>query len=202
DWDARERTKRRCTLWGKECADDVAECSIDRTPLPEAPKPPLINPLPATPENATRFFADRGLRLIELLLVCSIAFGSSILACIYSLLGEPLPSTGAARWINGILHQTSTLVLLWYVLLRRSKSLFDLGFGLKWSDFGWSIVLRLAGWLAFGVVYRVIYYSGLASVNGTSATLGVATHLFGGGVFLSTLIFICINPFFEELLVR
>lgn len=207
---------KRCTYCGKEYSDSFVQCSVDGTVLiNEEPPflPPIIEPPATAPENPvsfspavpvmTRAISDRRLRIFELSLVCVVAVGSSLLLAIYSLF-EELPNNlgGHLRWLNGVVHEISALALLWYVLLRRSRSFADIGFNRRWSDLGWSLILWFGGGIASGGIYRLIYYSGLTPVAEREVTEHVTHFLFGGGVFIGTLAFQCINPFFEELIVR
>jgi membrane protease YdiL (CAAX protease family) len=101
-----------------------------------------------------------------------------------------------------MLHETTSLALLWYVLLRRGQSWVDLGFGWEKHDIARSIVLQLGGWAAFTAVYHALYSSGLTAVGPGKASALVEHYLFGGGIFGTTFLFQFLNPFFEELIVR
>jgi membrane protease YdiL (CAAX protease family) len=199
---------KKCTYCGKEYFDDVAQCVIDGAVLQiEEPPPPIItetsNPPPATSSLAPRMLSDRRLRIFELALVCVIAFGGSIWASAFHFFGgQRQVGHSFSEWIYAFICEGSALGLLWYVLLRRSKSIADLGFRWRWTDIGWSIALWAAGYVAFFFVYQVIYYSGLTHVSGGTADTQVTQSLFGKGVFATTLLFLCLNPFFEELIVR
>jgi len=148
-------------------------------------------------------FSERQIRIIELVLVCVIAVGGSVLTSVYTLFGQSLgDSHGTLRISYMILSEAAALVLLWYVLSRRSKSLVDLGFGWKWSDVGWAAVLASGGYLIYSLVFNVMYGSGLPAVEAQASGARVSRYLFGGGLFTLTLAFQFINPFFEELIVR
>lgn len=208
---------KKCTYCGKEYSDDVASCSVDgmilqgdemlaaSAPVLEVTSslPQITSPPPVPSTVGIRTLTDRQLRIVEVVLVCVLVFGGSILTSIYSLFGERFDSSiGSLRWTNSILRECSALGLLWYVLVRRSKSLADLGLAWKRTDIPWSFALYFAGSIAVSVIYRAIYYSGLTSMSIHRASAAVGQHLFGGGVFVSTLVLQCINPFFEELIVR
>ncbi len=195
---------RICSYCGKEYPDGVVECSIDGRVLQEA-IPPLLPPsLPATPQALKSYVpSERQLRCIEVVIVCAIAIGSSLLASILSLFGRPVGRfDGGTQWGYGILSEATALALLWYLLLRRSKSFADLGLRWKWTDIGWSIVLCLGGYLAYVMTYAVAYYAGLSATPEHTASSSVGDYFFSGGITAVTLIFLCINPFFEELIVR
>lgn len=208
---------KKCTYCGKEYSDNVASCSLDgmvlqNDELPAASAPasevisslPQITPPPPLPWTARIWtLTDRQLRIVEVILVCVLAFGASVLTSIYSLFGDRLGSSiGSLSWTNSILHECSALGLVCYFLLRRSKSFADLGLGWRWKDIPWSLALYFVGVAAVSVTYRAIHYSGLTSTSLQGASAEVGQHLFGGGVFVPALLLPCINPFFEELIVR
>jgi membrane protease YdiL (CAAX protease family) len=104
--------------------------------------------------------------------------------------------------VTPFFHETAALGLLWYVLMRRSRSFADLGFSWAKKDLGRSILLWISGTLAYSVVYGAIYLAGLTLTNHSIASGRVNHLLFSGGVSFMTIAFSCLNPFFEELIVR
>ncbi len=207
---------KKCPYCGKEYPDDVVRCLIDDEPLSggEQPPPPPesetdTSAAPPASEAAVNLLpavvlTDRQIRLFELILVCAIAFGTSILSSAYSFSGNltSSSSSGEYRWIYAILRQASCLGLLWYVLVRSGRTFFDLGFSWVRTDIGWSFVLRICGSAAFYAVYHTLYQTGLTSVDGTTSSAHVGRYLFGGHVAIMALLFQFLNPFFEELIVR
>lgn len=198
---------KRCTYCGKEYLDDVVQCTSDGTQLSGEELTIITetsNPTPLNSSIAPRMLSDRQLRVFELVLVCVIAFGGSIWASVFYFFGGERQAAydNSSEWIYAVISEASALGLLWYVLLRRSKSITDIGFRWKWTDIGWSIALWLIGYAAFFITYRLIYYSGLATINSSAANSQVGHFLFSRGVFATTFILLCINPFFEELIVR
>ena len=210
---------KRCPYCGREYPDEVEHCPIDHRllrggavppPLPSAsaqiaarPVPPLLSAAAAKPK-----LTDRQQRIIELLLVCIIAFGGGILISGYFLAGHSINnfsvslSSSTWGWLAKILHESAALGLVWYFLARRGKSFADLGLKWRWSDVGWSILLNVGAGIAFVGVYEVLYHSGLTRVTYDATFLRVGRILFGGGVSLLTILFQFLNPFFEELIVR
>lgn len=198
---------RTCSYCGKEYPDDVAQCAVDGTSLPADAPPVLIPPL-LPPKFPTNFPAsvrgvitDRQLQIVELVLVCVVSVGGSLFLSVGTLFGWHMTSyRGSFHWAYGILNEVTSLALLWYVLLRRSRSFSDLGLGWSWTNIGWSIALCFGAYVAYRFVYAAFYYSGLGSAQ--HGTASVSQYLFGSGIFITTLVFQCINPFFEELIVR
>ncbi|HTV41725.1 MAG TPA: CPBP family intramembrane glutamic endopeptidase [Candidatus Sulfotelmatobacter sp.] len=204
---------KKCTYCGKEYPDDAVRCSIDEFPLsggesviPVAEEV-AVRPLLAPPGPAlTRIvLTDRQMEIFEVVLVCVIAFGVSVLGSIYLLFDRNIygeTTRSAYAWAAQGLREVACLGLLWYLLQRRGKTLADLG--LSWSpkDFGWSIILWLAAHVAYNLVRSGIYSLGLAAGNPETVHQAVGHLLFGGGIFFATILVQFINPFFEELIVR
>ena len=205
---------KKCTYCGKEYPDDAVKCIIDENPLSGG------EPLPPETEEATTptlpvlepewkfpqiILTDRQMRIFELVLVCTISFGASILGSIFLFFDSSTYSSTSRNeyaWTAQVLRQGACLTLLWYVLMRRGKSFSDLG--LTWSrkDIIRSIILALGASLAFRMVYNMIHSAGLTTVGIGASHEYVGHLLFGGGIFLSTILVQFVNPFFEELIVR
>jgi membrane protease YdiL (CAAX protease family) len=204
---------KKCTYCGKEYPDDAVRCSVDEFPLSGGESESLVPeeiavlplPAPVAPALPKIVLTDRQMEILEVVLVCVIAFGVSILGSIFLLFDKDAYSGGtrsAYSWAAQSLREGSCLGLVWYLLRRRGKTFSDLG--LRWSlkDFGWSIILSLAADATYYVVRSAIYYLGLAQGDPETAHHSVEHLLFGGGIFFSTFLFQFINPFFEELIVR
>jgi hypothetical protein len=125
---------------GKEYADEVVRCSIDGEILLDgesellaasegvaapASQPPflesLANEASSTPD---RTWTDRQMRIFEVVLVCLIAFGGSLLLSANHIFnrtyaGSDNSTYGMLRWVNGLLHEVGCIGLLWCVLSRR-----------------------------------------------------------------------------------
>ncbi|HEY2082994.1 MAG TPA: hypothetical protein VGI88_09435, partial [Verrucomicrobiae bacterium] len=86
---------KKCTYCGKEYSDDTAQCLIDGQPLEGeelrvgAEKETLTFAGPITMPEATApsrsRLTDRTLRIVEVTLVCAIAFNAGILSSFYFL---------------------------------------------------------------------------------------------------------------------
>ncbi|HEY3760280.1 MAG TPA: type II CAAX endopeptidase family protein [Verrucomicrobiae bacterium] len=199
---------KTCTYCGKEYPDDSVLCPVDGNPLsnkenptPEstkAPPPVLPPPLPRT------VWTDRQIRIFELILIGTIAFGSSILFSTASFFGyySHNPTGGALNWSARILLQVSVLGLLWYVLLRRDKSFADLGLFFTAKDIGWSVIIYYLASYSRYAFYQILYSSGLTTINLKTSSEHVGQFLFGDSIFISTMLFQFVNPFFEELIAR
>ncbi len=92
-------------------------------------------------------------------------------------------------------------MLLVYVLRRRAKTFYALGFDPAWKDVGWSVLLFLGGNVAFIAAYYAIYFAGaLAGANAAVGSIG--RQMFAGGFSIVTFLALVLNPFVEELIVR
>ena len=141
-------------------------------------------------------------RWVELCLVLLVAFSNPILRSI-DLLNfgpEALARDESLRWIAGIVHEATALLLLGYVLARRNLNFSRLG--LRWSlrDLGSGAGVTLLSYLAYALGYRVIHSLQLALFP--LAHSGPSVHQLFGHPPLVALPYFFMNPFFEELIVR
>jgi membrane protease YdiL (CAAX protease family) len=217
---------KKCSWCGKEYEDDAAVCALDGEPLigeehHSQPQPQAFPAAIATPPDASappvirkfekqavalpaRTFNDLQFRVFELILVCAVAFAPSILGSFYHLAIGTLSRSGQGPivWANMILHETTALALLCYMLARRSKSVLDLGLRPRWRDVGWSVLLIVIGSMAYGFVYWILYCAGLTHTAEATANQRVARYLFPSRVSVIALLAQFVNPFFEETIVR
>jgi membrane protease YdiL (CAAX protease family) len=211
---------KKCPWCGTEYPDATERCAIDDQPLDigEAVScstgptdvAPSILPTTDPPEfakTAALFFwqpTDRQLLVFELVLLCVVAFGGSIVYAAQHIPGltSSSPVAGSRSWLYSTLHEISALGLLWYILLRRSRSISDLGFSWNNKDLVRSALVWAGGTGAFLAVYTVIYAAGMTSATNSTASARVGRMLFGPEVSAMAIIFAFINPFFEELIVR
>lgn len=198
---------KKCIYCGKEYPDEAERCAIDGHLLAWeaasslAPQRIAVS-APPIPEPSKSALTERQLELVEVVLVCVISFGGSILSSTFVFLGGVHHWQGAFPWVVQSVREGSCLGLLWYLLRRRGKTFQDLGLAWRWRDFGWALVLIAAAGAAFRVVYVICHASGLTSFGLHGSAHSVGRILFGGGIFVSTFLFQFINPFFEELIVR
>jgi membrane protease YdiL (CAAX protease family) len=200
---------KTCSYCGKEYPDSELTCLIDGQPLigEEIPAPYADGNQPeatiAIPV-VVKSMSERRLLIIEVVLVCVLAFGGSILSSFARLFGGNFGGSnkGILYWTNGALHEGGLLALVWYLLLRRSRSWVDLGLVWAKSDAGWAVLLALGGSFAYSTVHYAIHLSGLFKSTSVNTTDQVGRILFSGGISAMTILFQFVNPFFEELIVR
>jgi membrane protease YdiL (CAAX protease family) len=207
---------KTCSYCGKEYPEEAERCAIDGESLQitgtcEQVAPPLqtavssvveltspspVGP-PAAPDGASQF--------TELVLVCMLAFGSSILTSFYSLAGGNWRGSNTNndfRWLTAAFHEATMLGLVAFLLARRGLSFRSLG--LKWSllDIPRSAGLWFVGAVGHTLVYGFLKLTGLALLLQPVAVQHVSELLFAGEVSVVAVLFQFLNPFFEELIVR
>jgi membrane protease YdiL (CAAX protease family) len=137
----------------------------------------------------------------EVCLVLAVAFGTFIVNALYFLKNGPqaVPHYNL-RWAVGVVQETTSLLLLVYVLSRRG-----LGFrhiGLRWSVRDCLVGLLIAGlayiaYLVAAVVIQMLHYSLYGSV-----AIGRTAADFFAHPSVAAIPFHLLNPLFEELIVR
>ncbi|MFL6230437.1 MAG: CPBP family intramembrane glutamic endopeptidase [Pyrinomonadaceae bacterium] len=148
---------------------------------------------------------SRRLRLVELALVLFVAFAPAFLQSAYALAGRQLGYGSVSTsllYLTGVISQVGALAVLCYVLFRQGRSLQAIGFGFKWRDLPVSLGLFLAAvlftWLwQWGSI--AAFYAATRHAPNTQAH---NVEFLRGGVNAASLIFVLLNPFFEELIVR
>src|SRR5215831_728752 len=146
--------------------------------------------------------ADRKLKILELALVVSVAFGAPALSSIYFFFspGALAQSSGRFTVLTGIVYELLALAVMWYVCFRQGRSRAELGIEFRIWDLPISILLAVLGYLAFVLAYLAIsfiYYL----INGRRLE-PAPPQSFLTGMSLATVLFILLNPFYEELIVR
>lgn len=147
------------------------------------------------------------LRITELLLVLSVAFGGAILNSFELLSGRttfpdtPMIST-LARDIHQMFFCAGVLALLSYVLNRSSRRFQDLG--LRWTSRDVAVALPLV--LGAGVanwLFRQITFPGAELLTGHQPQVPDFGNLvFGSSISMAAVLVQVVNGFFEELIVR
>jgi membrane protease YdiL (CAAX protease family) len=197
---------KKCTYCGAEYPDQSTRCMIDNQWLPDSePSAPLPDEAEIRPSSSPKAFTEWEMRFIELLLVCLIAFGTSVLSSLHAVSSyypDAAGSPGNYRWFYSLSREASCLWLLWYVLRRSGRTVRDLGMVWARTDVPWSILIRLIAFGAFEAVYHSVLALGNAGVIAAPASVNVNRHLFGDSVALLAFVFQLVNPFFEELIVR
>src|SRR5438132_1426141 len=123
---------KKCPWRGKDYPDSELLCVFDGTVLAACdsgaagaaegtPIPPVLPPSePPQISPPAAFWTDRRIRILEVVLVCVIAFGTSLISSTGHFLSGRIVggSIGTWAWANSMLHAAAVLGLVWYVLMR------------------------------------------------------------------------------------
>jgi membrane protease YdiL (CAAX protease family) len=148
---------------------------------------------------------SKRLRLAELVLVLFVAFAPALLQSAYALTGGQLGSASVGAnllYSTGIIYEISALAVLRYVLFRQGRGLKEIGFAFKWTDlpvsFGLFVVAIILTWLWQWGSIMVFHAATGHSPNVQARNV----EFLRAGVTVSSVVFVLLNPFFEELIVR
>lgn len=143
-------------------------------------------------------------RLQHLGLILFVSLSMPIASSVYYMLGGQAP-TGSMqqkfRLVGALITEATSLALLWYVMSRQGRS---------WRAIGWKPgVLDIPKGLGLFVAGNVLMYALMIPVQ--YAYRAYAGHfllpkplnsILGFGISALSIAFVCLNPFFEELIVR
>ena len=157
---------------------------------------------PLSTEPAPGQILPGGLQHLGLVLWVSLSI--PIAGSAYYLVGGTVtsaPMQQQFRLLGALLNEATSLAVLWYVICRQGKTLKDIGWTLELPDIPRALGLLVASslvtyflWIPVQYLYRVCSGHFLATKS-----LG---SVFGFGISFLSVAFICLNPFFEELIVR
>lgn len=165
-------------------------------PAPDIPVPPPL-PVAAVPHASART-----VRWIELILLLTVAFGSSLYRAVGVVTGHSSTATASQEWLFGLFHESSALGLCAYILHKQGRSFHQLGLTARWFDPFYGFGIMLVGGLAtYGTMYA-LYYAGFYSPATRAAHSQVITGLLSAGIGWGMVTFVIVNAFFEELIVR
>ena len=146
----------------------------------------------------------KNLRALEFGLVFLIVFSPLLAVSIYTVAtGSHLggSSPGKAFTVSGILTELGGLALLRYVLFRQGRDFRSLGLGFSWKDIPRSILVIVLAYIAFlvwwfGIVG--IYRSLSRPLNSSPQNVEFMSSMLS----ILGVLFLLLNPFFEELIAR
>jgi membrane protease YdiL (CAAX protease family) len=147
--------------------------------------------------------ASTRLRLFGLLIVLAVAFTSFLLASAVIFLGLQFQDSEqmlSYRFASAVATELVSLALLFYVLRQNGQGVADIGLGFAWKDIGRGILLNIGA----GIIYSI---AALVAVQGYEVVSGhspAPPSIPGVGAAISAwaVLFVFVNPFFEELIVR
>ena len=146
--------------------------------------------------------SEKQQRWFEVFLVLLAACGSSFLNALFILRNglNSVPQNSNQRWLIGILQEVVSLLLLGYVLSRRSLRFKDLGLGWRLKDVGVGLLVAGISYISY-ILGSMLVHSAHYAIYGS-----VAKSLSGRDIFahppVAAIPFSLLNPFFEELIVR
>ena len=142
-------------------------------------------------------------RVLALGLVLFVSFGQFVAFSAYSLTGVTASADHQrqARLLGALIVEVGSLAVLLYVLSQQGRKWKDIGWNLQWMDLARAVGLVFgsifAGYLILSPV-QILYHSYAGHYLVPTSTHG----LLGLGVSGLSIALVCLNPFFEELIVR
>jgi hypothetical protein len=127
-----------------------------------------------------------------------------IAGSVYYMLGPtaPLdPMQQHFRLVGGLITQATSLMVLWYVMGRQGKTWKDIGWKLEFADVPKALGLVVAANLVTYLLLLPLQYS-YRAYSGHFLAPKSLNSMFGFGISALSIAFMCVNPFFEELIVR
>jgi membrane protease YdiL (CAAX protease family) len=144
-------------------------------------------------------------RALELSLIIGVAFAAPIFVGIYSLFSNSLtqsPQVSGVLVFYGLIYELLALAVMAYVLSRQGRSTKQLGISFSWRDVPVSFILIVFSYIAFYLCYLIIFY-GYYSLAGRVLSQPVKTQTYlDAGVTVGTVLFVTLNPLYEELIAR
>jgi membrane protease YdiL (CAAX protease family) len=178
-----------CPKCGFENASDARQCADCGAGLPPIKSPPA---------------AKRKIRLLELLLVLFVAFSASIVASLYQFFGgeQPITQAGDIRWVYGSLRELAALGVLAYVLFRQGCGFAGIAAKWKLTDIPMTLVLLAAAYGGYVVWVLGVEQRFIPPGQEIARQAEANRHLLEGGASVAAVVFMIINGFFEEFIVR
>ncbi|MEO6724844.1 MAG: CPBP family intramembrane glutamic endopeptidase [Blastocatellia bacterium] len=144
-------------------------------------------------------------RMLELYLIIGVAFAAPIFAAIYSLFfGSLTPNSQVSGVLvfYGLIYELLALAVMAYVLSRQGRNPKQIGFSFSWKDIPVSLLLIVVSYVAFYICYLAIFY-GYYFIVGRVLTQPAKTQTYlDAGVTIGTILFVILNPIYEELIAR
>jgi membrane protease YdiL (CAAX protease family) len=163
-----------------------------------AESPVLANTEAAEPLSSAG--PPRRRRLFALGLVLSVSLTHFIVAAFYYLF-HPEGSRTQFGVVGALIAELTSLLVLWFVLTEHKRTWREIGWQPRWMDVPHGIFLILASRGAARLVTLIVQASFLR-YTGHYLQPRTVHGVIGAGISLFTIIFVFVNPLFEELIVR
>ncbi len=160
-----------------------------------------IQPEPEIAPSSELIAVTSAHRWIDLGLVLTVAFASSILGSVYLAFHPVDPKYSNPRLFGGILAEVTALLLFLVLFKRQGRNLKDIGFSFRWTDLPKAFGLAVTAFLLMWVVGIAINDAWLV-MNPRSVPRVETRGMFSNTSVWFLLPFLLLNPFFEEILVR
>lgn len=144
-------------------------------------------------------------RLVALGLVLFVSFGHFIAASAYYLMEGTTSSSDLGqlkmRLVGAMIAEAGSLAVLWYVLSGQGRTWKNIGWNFHWVDGPRALMLTFGATVASYFTFLPIQIF-VHAYSGHYLTPKSMHGLLGVGISALSIAFICLNPFFEELIVR
>ena len=148
------------------------------------------------PEQITDALPSPGRRWTDLGLVLLFPFVPSIAASGYLLWHSQAVQYTNPKLLAALFQELSALTLFGVLYFRQGRKISGLGFGFKWIDLPKGLGLFFISFTAYWLAYSLSLFGHTSLYSSRSAGMFAATSPW------LLIPFLCLNPFFEELLVR
>jgi membrane protease YdiL (CAAX protease family) len=105
------------------------------------------------------------------------------------------------RLLEALIGEVGSLAVLWYVLSAQGRGWKNIGWKLEWMDLPRGVSLFFAA-MFVSLLIVIPVQLGYHSYAGHYLAPKSLKDFFGFGISTLSIAFICVNPFFEELIVR
>jgi len=147
---------------------------------------------------------SRRRRLFALGVVLSVSLLHFVFASFYYLLGGTVPldaNQHGFRLVGALVAESTSLLVLWYVLSERGSGWRAIGWTPAWKDLPEGLGLFIVGYLAT-IPPVLVLQAAYRSYAGHYLHAKSLESMLGFGISLFSIAFVLLNPFFEELIVR
>lgn len=147
----------------------------------------------------------RGRRLVALGIVLFVSFGHFVAASAYYFMEGATSGTDLSqlkmRLVGGMIAEAGSLAVLWYVLSGQGRGWKSIGGDLHWTDVPRALILTIGATVATYATFLPIQIV-VHAYSGHYLTPKSMHGLLGVGISGLSIVFICLNAFFEEMIVR
>jgi len=143
-------------------------------------------------------------RIMALILVSFVSFAQFILASAYSKGGASTAVNqrmAEVRVLLGLVSEVGSLGVLWYVLFAQARGWASIGWDFRLRDLADGIGLFFVGNIAARLLVAFVQ-AAYISVSGHRPAINSIHGMLGYGISTVSVVFVLLNPFFEEMIVR